>query len=296
MQVNTCPKRTLVIRQQRVTLAEPWVMGILNATPDSFFAGSRCPTATEVEHRAQQLVAEGADVIDVGACSTRPGAEMVTEAEELARLRMALSAVRRVSREVYVSVDTFRARVARAAVLELGADMVNDIAGGDLDEAMWPTMAELGVPYIVMHMRGTPATMQQLTHYDNVVTDVVADLAHRLEHLRNVGVNNVIADPGFGFAKTLDQNYELLAHLDAFDALGVPLLVGVSRKSMATKLLGITPDEALEATTVLNTVALLQGAHIVRVHDVRAAVEARTLVKRLLSCVQQPPQPSCSSL
>ncbi len=283
MIIRQCPPRSIVVRRQRIVLDHAWVMGIVNVTPDSFYAASRCPTPTEVEALVRRLVDEGADVVDVGACSTRPGAEVVSEDEELERLGMALAAVRRVAPEVYVSVDTFRARVAQEAVLGMGADMVNDVGGGDLDPLMWPTMARLQVPYIVMHMRGTPATMQQFTHYGDVVADVVADLRQKLLRLREAGVDNLIADPGFGFAKTLDQNYELLMRLDAFDALDAPLLVGVSRKSMATRLLGIAPHDALPATTALHTAALLQGAHILRVHDVLAAVQARSLVEKMIS-------------
>ncbi len=277
------PPRTLTIRHRPVTIATPWVMGILNATPDSFYSGSRCQSSDTVAEKVRQMVDEGADVIDVGACSTRPGAPPVGEDEELARLRMALPIVKREAPQVYLSVDTFRAHVARVAVEELGADIVNDISGGDLDPAMAPVMAQLGVPYVAMHTRGTPETMQQLTHYTHVVNDVLDEMVQKFARLRDAGVTDLIADPGFGFAKTLDQNYELMTHLGIFHRLEAPLLVGVSRKSMVTRVLGITADQALTGTTVLNTVALMQGAHILRVHDVRAAVEARTVCSKLFN-------------
>lgn len=258
----------------------PWVMGIINATPDSFYSGSRVMGVDAIAQRAKTMVAEGADVLDIGACSTRPGAEVVTADEEMRRLDVAVKAVREaVSNEVILSVDTFRASVARHCVEVLGVDIVNDISGGDLDSQMHSTVAQLQVPYIVMHTRGTPAAMQQLTDYNGDVAAVVLDeLARKIDALHQMGVNDVIADPGFGFAKTVEQNYRLLSCLEAFHALEVPLLVGVSRKSMIQKALDCTANEALNGTTVLNTIAMMKGAHILRVHDVKAAVEARKLV------------------
>lgn len=276
----TFKKYSLNLRGRLVDIDCPWVMGILNATPDSFFSESRVMDDEAIIRRAKAMVHEGADVLDIGAYSTRPGAEEVTPDEEIKRLDVAVKAVREaVGNDVILSVDTFRASVAKHCVEELGVDIVNDISGGDLDPLMHSTMAKLQVPYIVMHTRGTPATMQQLTDYDGDVAAVVLEeLARKIDTLHQLGVNDVIADPGFGFAKTLEQNYRLLSCLEAFHALGVPLLVGVSRKSMIQKVLNCTAHEALNGTTVINTIAMMKGAHIVRVHDVKAAVEARTLV------------------
>jgi len=267
-------------RLGRFDISRPWVMGILNVTPDSFWAGSRCDTEQAIERRVGQMLDEGADVIDIGAYSTRPGAAEVPPDEEMARLARAIRVLRQLVPDVATSVDTFRAQVANYAVSELGIDMVNDVSGGTLDPGMFGTVARLGVPYVLMHMRGTPATMQQLTDYDNLVEDVVADLRSKLDTLRGMGVSDVVVDPGFGFSKTLQQNYQLMAQLEAFHDLEAPLLVGISRKSMIYKALGCTPDEALNGTTVLNTMALMAGAHILRVHDVKAAVEARALVEK----------------
>ena len=253
-------------------------MGIVNVTPDSFYAGSRCTDEQALAERVRKAVEEHADVIDIGACSTRPGSSSPSAQEEMSRLRMAMKVVRNIAPDIFTSVDTFRADVARCAVEELGVDMVNDVSGGEIDPDMMPAMAQLKVPYILMHMRGTPETMGELTQYDNLIADVKAYLNERLTDLRMRGVEDVIIDPGYGFAKTLDQNYELLARLSEFHRLDAPVLVGISRKSMIYRHLGITADEALNGTTVLNTIALLQGAHILRVHDVKAAVDARELV------------------
>lgn len=273
-------KYSLNLRGKFVEIDRPWVMGILNATPDSFFLESRVMNGDAIAARARAMVEDGADVLDIGACSTRPGAEVVTLDEEINRLYVAVRAVREaVGNNVILSVDTFRATVARYCVEELGVDIVNDISGGDLDPGMHEVVAKLQVPYVVMHMRGTPATMQQLTNYDGDVAAVVLEeLARKIDNLHQLGINDVIADPGFGFSKTVEQNYRLLSCLDAFHALDVPLLVGVSRKSMIQKVLNCTAQDALNGTTVLNTIAFMKGAHIVRVHDVKAAVEARTLV------------------
>ena len=268
-------------RLGRFDISRPWVMGILNVTPDSFWDGSRCDTEQAIERRVGQMLDEGADVIDIGAYSTRPGAAEVPPDEEMARLARAIRVLRQLVPDVATSVDTFRAQVANYAVSELGIDMVNDVSGGTLDPGMFGTVARLRVPYVLMHMRGTPATMQQLTDYDNLVEDVVADLRSKLDTLRGMGVSDVVVDPGFGFSKTLQQNYQLMAQLEAFHDLEAPLLVGISRKSMIYKALGCTPDEALNGTTVLNTMALMAGAHILRVHDVKAAVEARALVEKV---------------
>lgn len=278
-----CPF-SLMLRGARQEFDRPLVMGILNATPDSFYAGCRATDDEALAARVQEIVEQGGDIIDVGAYSTRPGAAEVDAAEEVARLRKAMAVVRRVAPGVLTSVDTFRASVARIAVEELGVDIINDVSGGMLDDDMLPTVASLQVPYVLMHMRGTPATMQQLTQYDDVTAEVVESLRQRIARLRELGATDVIADPGFGFSKTLEQNYEMLACLEQFHSLEVPLLVGVSRKSMIYKLLGITPHEALNGTTVVNTLALMAGAHILRVHDVREAVEACKIVQLTDSC------------
>lgn len=255
-------------------LSVPRVMGILNVTPDSFFAASRTFSETEVARRAEQLLADGADIIDIGGYSTRPGAAEVSPGEEWARLSLGLKAVRAVSAEAVVSVDTFRADVARRCVEEYGVAIVNDISGGELDADMFPTVAALGVPYILMHMQGTPQTMQQAPHYDDVLHEVILYLARKVQQLRELGVRDIILDPGFGFGKTVDDNYRLLACLDELALFGLPVLAGISRKSMICRVLDITPDQALNGTTVLNTLCLTKGARILRVHDVRPAVEA----------------------
>lgn len=270
---------SLNLRGRLVEIKRPWIMGILNVTPDSFFSGSRCPETSLIEARVKQMVDEGVDVIDIGAYSTRPGAADVTPAEEIARLERGMKVVRRIAPDAIVSVDTFRADVARSCVEQLGVDIINDVAGGTLDDRMFATVAQLGVPYIVMHMRGTPGTMQQLTDYDDVTAEVLQYLARKVDELHQMGVNDVIADPGFGFSKTVEQNYELIQNLSVFHQLEVPLLVGVSRKSMVFRLLGCTPAEALNGTTVLNTMALERCSHFLRVHDVRQAVEVRAIVE-----------------
>ena len=277
---------TLSIHGQLLSLHEPQVMGILNITPDSFYSGSRTEAEDDICRRLHQLMDEGADMIDVGAYSTRPGADDVSEEEEMERLRRGLRVVRREFPDVPVSVDTFRASVARMAVEEEGADIVNDISGGDMDRQMFRTVARLRVPYVLMHMQGVPRSMQQAPHYDNVRREVMVHLAERVDLLHQMGVADVVVDPGFGFGKTLDHNYELMEHLEDFHELGCPLLVGISRKSMIYKLVGGTPQTALNGTTVLNTVALLKGAHILRVHDVAPAVEAKKMYLKLKSFAQ----------
>lgn len=261
----------------------PKIMGILNITPDSFFSDSRTQTEPDIEQRVRLLVDEGADMIDIGGYSSRPGADDVSPEEEMERLRRGLRVVRRLCPDIPVSVDTFRADVARMCVEEEGADIINDISGGEADRNMFRTVARMNVPYILMHMKGTPETMQQAPHYDDVLSEVMLYFAERIDALRQMGVNDIISDPGFGFGKTVAHNYELMQHLSDFHELGLPLLVGISRKSMIYKLLGGTPSTSLGGTTVLNTYALLHGAHILRVHDVKAAVEARTIVENILN-------------
>lgn len=272
---------TLNLRGRLAEYSRPVVMGVLNVTPDSFYSGSRAQTHADITRRARQLVADGADMLDIGAYSSRPGADDVSADEELRRLEAGLSAVREaVGYDIPVSVDTFRDDVARRAV-EWGADIINDISGGLLDEDMFETVADLHVPYILMHMRGTPATMQTMTDYTDVVADVIGELSHKLSRLEELGVADVIIDPGFGFAKTLDQNYRLLSQLDAFAILGRPVLVGMSRKSMLTRLLGIDATEALVPTAIVGALALERGAAILRVHDPREAAQAIAIVEKL---------------
>ena len=259
-------------------LSQPRVMGILNVTPDSFFAESRKQTDEAVEAQVERMLAEGADMIDIGAYSSRSNAEHVSAEEEMARLRRGLTALRRVAPEAVVSVDTFRADVARMCVEEYGVAIINDIAAGEMDPEMFATVAQLGVPYVMMHMQGTPQNMQLNPHYDNLMKEVMTYFAEKVDCLRQMGAKDLILDPGFGFGKTLDHNYELLSHMEEFAEFGLPLLVGISRKSMIYRLLDITPQESLNGTTVLNTIALLKGAHILRVHDVKPAVEAVKMV------------------
>ncbi len=272
---------TLNLRGKLYSLCEPKIMGILNVTPDSFYAESRTSDEEHIAARVQQLMDDGADMIDIGGYSSRPGADDVSPEEEMNRLRRGLRVVRRLYPEVPVSVDTFRADVARMCVEEEGADIINDISGGMMDRQMFRTVARLGVPYILMHMQGTPDTMQQAPHYDNLRREVMLYFAERIDRLCQMGAKDIIVDPGFGFGKTLEHNYELFHHLDDFNLFNLPLLVGISRKSMIYKLLGGTPQTSLNGTTVLNTIALMKGAHILRVHDVKEAVEAKRIVMKM---------------
>lgn len=260
-------------------LSVPKVMGILNVTPDSFYSNSRYMSEEGILHRAGQLIDDGADILDVGACSTRPGIELVSEEEELHRLRLALHLIRKRWPDMPVSVDTFRAKVAEVVVTEFGADMINDISGGDLDKDMFQTIAKLQVPYILMHIQGTPGTMQSQPWYDDMMTEICQYFSKRVETLRSLGVNDIILDPGFGFGKTLDHNYELLRRLNEFELFGLPLLVGLSRKSMIYKNLGTNPEQSLNGTSILNALALAGGANILRVHDIKEALECVKLVQ-----------------
>lgn len=258
-------------------------MGILNVTPDSFYPGSRVQTSQEIAARVNQLISEGAHIIDIGACSTRPGANDVPIDDEIERLRRGMGVLREINDTIPVSVDTFHADVARIAVQELGCDIVNDISGGDLDPDMIDTVAALRCPYILMHMRGTPANMQEFTQYNDVAADVMAEIAERLSLAAFAGINDVILDPGFGFSKTMEQNYALMRDMPAFRVFHRPLLAGISRKSMITNLLGLDADNALNATTALNAFALDRDADIIRVHDVAAARQAATLYNAINS-------------
>ena len=266
---------TLNLRGHLLSLATPQVMGILNVTPDSFYAASRRQTEEEVCERVRQILAEGGTIVDIGACSTRPGSDSVDESQEMLRLRSALAAISGMEERPILSVDTFRANVAKMCVEEYGVAMVNDISGGDLDPDMFPTVARLGVPYVLMHTRGNAADMQQLTHYDDLLPEILRHLAERVQRLRDLGHKDIIIDPGFGFAKTLEQNYELLARLPLLRQLELPILVGVSRKSMVQKVLNVPVEEALNGTTALHAFCLAMGSvDILRVHDVKEAVQA----------------------
>jgi dihydropteroate synthase len=265
-------------------LSEPQVMGILNVTPDSFYAGSHGVTEGYIIDRIHQIMNEGASIIDIGACSTRPGADEVSIEEEMSRLRMGLELIRKHRPDAIVSVDTYRADVAKMCVEEYGAAIINDISAGQMDEQMFPTIARLGIPYIIMHMKGTPKDMQVNPQYDHFLKEVFYYFSEKVQRLRDLGVKDIIIDPGFGFGKTLEHNYELMNHLEEFSLFELPLLVGVSRKSMIHKLLDITPQEALNGTTVLNSVALLKGADILRVHDVKEAVESVRIIGKMKSC------------
>lgn len=266
------PDLTINIKGELIDFAVPKVMAIINATPDSFYAGSRTPGAEALRERVARIREEGADIVDIGGYSSRPGADDIGADEEYRRLATALEAVRDVWPEAVVSIDTFRAEVARRCVEEWDADIVNDISGGTLDPEMWPAVASLGVAYVLMHMRGTPATMQTMTAYSDVTAEVITDLSKKIYELRGLGVNDIIIDPGFGFAKTVSQNFRMLDELGEFTRMGCPVLAGLSRKSMIWKTLSSTPEESLAGTVALDAVALYNGADIIRVHDVAPAV------------------------
>ena len=279
MEITTA--RYINVNGSLLDLSQPRVMGILNVTPDSFYAGSRTQTEVEIERRVKQIVSEGAAIIDIGAYSSRPNADNVSAREEMERLRMGLKILFEIQPDAVVSVDTFRADVARMCVEEYGVAIINDIAAGEMDANMFHTVAALNVPYIMMHMQGTPQSMQQHPHYDNLLKEVFLYFARKVQQLRDLGVKDIILDPGFGFGKTMEHNYELLSHLEEFRIFELPLLVGVSRKSMIYRLLDITPQEALNGTTVLDTICLLKGADILRVHDVKEAVETVRIVQAM---------------
>ncbi len=280
--MDNITKKTINFRGQVVKLDRPIVMGILNVTPDSFYDGGRYTYEEAIVKRAREILDQGATIIDVGAYSTRPGAADVPEKEEMNRLSKALSVIRDNFPDAIISVDTFRPSVADFVLREFQVQMINDIMGGGEDMRMFEVIARWNVPYVLMHIQGTPQTMQKNPHYDDVVQEIVLYFAERLHRLRGLHVNDVLLDPGFGFGKTLEHNYQLLAHLDIFKKLfDEPLLVGVSRKSMIFRLLGITPEEALNGTTVVNTIALMKGADILRVHDVSQAVEAIKIVEKM---------------
>ena len=279
MEITTA--RYINVNGSLLDLSQPRVMGIMNVTPDSCYAGSRTQTEAEIVRRVKQIVSEGAAIIDIGAYSSRPNADNVSAREEMERLRMGLKILFEIQPDAVVSVDTFRADVARMCVEEYGVAIINDIAAGEMDANMFHTVAALNVPYIMMHMQGTPQSMQQHPHYDNLLKEVFLYFARKVQQLRDLGVKDIILDPGFGFGKTMEHNYELLSHLEEFRIFELPLLVGVSRKSMIYRLLDITPQEALNGTTVLDTICLLKGADILRVHDVKEAVETVRIVQAM---------------
>lgn len=262
------------LNNRLLDLTNPVVMGIVNVTPDSFFEESRHSTSAQLLQSVEKILTEGGTIIDLGGYSSRPSAADVSEEEEIARLSFALDVILKEFPDIYVSIDTFRAGVARSMVENYGVAIINDISGGTLDENMFTTIADLNVAYVLMHMRGTPQTMSQMTDYQNLTAEVISFLEKRLHQLRRLGVNDVIIDPGFGFAKTCEQNYQLLKELSYLSVLDAPVLVGVSRKSMIYKLLETDPEHALNGTTAVNTLALMGGASILRVHDVKEAVEA----------------------
>jgi len=273
-------KRTLNVGGKLVDLTLPRVMGILNITPDSFYSDSRISSTDEALSKAEAFMNEGATFIDIGAYSSRPGAENVTAEEELKRLIPVISAITKKLPEALISIDTFRAVVAHEAI-GAGAHMINDISAGELDKEMFTTMASLQVPYIIMHMKGTPQTMQQEASYQNLSLELITYFSEKIARLRKLGLHDIIIDPGFGFAKTTDHNYELMQQLEALHIFGLPVLTGISRKTMIYKLLDTEAKHALNGTTVLNTVALLKGSSILRVHDVKEAAECITLIEKL---------------
>lgn len=274
------PKKTLTVAGRLVDLSSPKVMGIVNVTPDSFFAASRKLGIEEILTQAEKMLEEGATFLDIGGYSSRPGALDISEEEEISRITKPIEAIAKRFPEAVISIDTFRAAVAKAGV-DAGANVINDISGGHLDSQMLQTVAELRIPYVGMHMRGTPQTMKTLTDYDDILTEVMSYFGKIMNQCRELGIIDVVVDPGFGFAKTLEQNYYLLKNLPVLKQLGCPVLVGVSRKSMIHKLLKTSAEDALNGTTALNSVALLNGANILRVHDVKEAVETITLINQL---------------
>ncbi|WP_296621927.1 dihydropteroate synthase [Marivirga sp.] len=273
-------KKTLLLKGNLIDLSYPKVMGIVNATPDSFYDGGRNVDVEKTVVRIEKMLEDGADIIDIGGYSTKPNAVEVSFKEERERVIPLIKKLIQKFPEIVISIDTFRSGIAKEAI-QAGATIINDVSGGNLDDKMFETVSQLKVPYILMHMRGTPATMQNLTEYNHLIKDVVFELSQKIEKLRSLQVNDIIIDPGFGFAKSLEQNYELLNDLSYFEELDCPLLIGISRKSMIYKLLDAKAVDALNGTTALNMVALMNGANILRVHDVKEAVETVKLFNQL---------------
>jgi dihydropteroate synthase len=266
-------KSTINLGGELIDLSSPIVMGVLNVTPDSFYDGGSIKNEKELLQRAEKMLDDGASILDIGAISTRPGAEIISTKEELERLLPAVTSIRKEFSNVPVSIDTFRSWVAVRVIDEIGAVIVNDVTGGQLDSKMFETIGKLKVPYILTHMQGTPQTMQDAPHYDDVIRDISEFMSDKVRKLTKDGVVDVIIDPGFGFGKDISHNYELLNRLDSFKVFQLPVMVGISRKSMIWKVLEIDPEKSLNGTTVLNTLALLSGADILRVHDVKEAME-----------------------
>lgn len=273
-------KHTLNCQGKIIDLTYPVVMGILNVTPDSFYDGGRYVNKRAIIEQVKKMLEEGACIIDVGGYSTRPGSENVKEREELRRLIPAIKIICQEFPEAVISADTFRSNVARQAI-DSGASIINDISGGMMDKDMFKTVAQLNVPYVLMHILGTPQNMQNQPKYRDVVNEIILYFSRKVKELKSLGVNNIIIDPGFGFGKTLEHNYEILSKLSQFKIFELPLLAGLSRKSMIGKVLGVAPDKTLNGTVVANTIALMNGAKILRVHDVKEAVEAVNIVNRL---------------
>ena len=269
-------------RGNLIDLSQPRVMGIINITPDSFYSGSRSNSEKEILSNAEKMLNEGADFLDLGAYSSRPGADDIPVEEELNRMIPAVEMISQQFPEAIISVDTFRAKVA-AESIQGGAALINDISAGKLDAEMLPVIAKFQVPYSMMHMKGTPQTMKDLNQYEDLVADILFYFSERIKAARKLGINDIIIDPGFGFAKNIEQNFELLSKLELFKTLELPILAGISRKSMIWKKLGITPDESLNGTSVLNTIALRKGANILRVHDVKEAAECIKLTSDLIN-------------
>lgn len=276
-------KNTININGRILDLTQPVVMGIINVTPDSFFDGGKYKTEKKVVKRAEEILEQGGTVIDIGAVSTQPGQEGISTKDEIDRLLPAIKAVKKEFPEAFVSIDTYRSWVALKVIEDCGRCIVNDVSGGNFDVHMFDTVGKLGVPYILMHMQGTPLKMQESPVYEDIIREISLFFTDCVKKLTKAGVKDVIIDPGFGFGKTLDHNYELLNRLDSFKVFQLPLMVGVSRKSMIYKLLGTNPEEALNGTSIVNTLALMGGADILRVHDVREAVEAVRILNMIRS-------------
>lgn len=272
---------TINVGGKLLSLSPAVVMGIINITPDSFYAKSKVNDEESLRQRVLQIINDGGKIIDVGAYSSRPGAKNVSQEEEMTRLRHSLKIIQEASCDLPISVDTFRSDVAKMCVEEYGVNIINDISAGQLDNNMFETVARLQVPYVIMHMRGNPQTMQENTQYQDLITDMFLYFSQKINRLQDLGVNDIIIDPGFGFSKTLDQNYKLLQRLEDFREFDLPILVGVSRKSMIYKYLGGEPEDALNGTSIINTIALLKGANILRVHDVKACADAIKIIEKM---------------
>jgi dihydropteroate synthase len=275
--------KNIVLRGKIFDFCPPIVMAIINITPDSFFAESQCSEEKTIVERAEKAINDGAKILDIGGYSTRPNADFVSEEEEIRRVCRALEIIRKKFPEIPISIDTFRSKVAEIAVNQYDVDIINDISGGMLDKNMLPTVAKINRPYVLMHTKGTPQNMQQLTDYDDLTSDILKYFSEKIEKLRSLGfTSDIIIDVGFGFAKTTEQNYQLMRELPVFECFNAPILVGISRKSMIYNVLGNMPQEALNGTTALHTIALTQGANILRTHDVKEAVETIKIFQKLI--------------